>query len=259
MGTNLFSIESKDQVITVTLNHPPANILSTEVLTQFEDILNQIEADPSHKVVILTSTGRFFCVGADIREIQQLQTAQQGKDFSVKGQRLFNRIENLDIPVIAAIQGACLGGGLELAMACHIRLAAHEASFGLPEVSLGLIPGFGGTQRLPRIIGASKATELIVTGRTLSAEEALAMGLVSEVHPASALMPRVHVLAKAMSEKGGLAIRAAVRTIRSSRMGSWKPDFLGEAALFGELCETSDGKEGLQAFLEKRSPRFKDQ
>ena len=259
MGTNLFSIESKGRTITITLNHPPTNVLSTETLTQLDHILSQIEADPTYKVVILASTGQFFCLGADIREIQHLQTAQQGKEFSVRGHALLNRIENLDIPAIAVIQGACLGGGLELAMACHMRLAAKEASFGLPEITLGFIPGFGGTQRLPRIIGPSKATELILTGKILSADEAVAIGLISEVLPASKLMLRVQALAEAISEKGGLAIRAALRAIRSARVDFSKADFAREAELFGELCETRDAKEGLQAFLEKRSPHFKDQ
>ena len=259
MDPKYFLIERHNNIIKIILDHPPSNVLSRSVLSELEDILNTIEADHLSKIIVFTSNGKHFCLGADIREIQQLETAQQGRDFSVSGHTLFNRIEDLDIPVIAVIQGTCLGGGLELAMACHMRLAAKEALFGLPEIKLGLIPGFGGSQRLPRIIGASKATELILTGTFLTADEALEAGLVSSIHPASDLRARANALAEAISEKGSLAIRAALRAIRSVNTTGSKADFLREAVQFGELCETRDAKEGLQAFFEKRPPRFSGQ
>ena len=259
MDTKYFQIERHNHIITIIFNHPPSNVLTRSVLSELVDIVSGLETDRECKVIIFTSTGQHFCLGADIRELQHLQTAQEGKDFAVRGQTLFNRIEDLGIPVIAAIQGTCLGGGLELAMACHIRLAAKDASFGLPEVKLGLIPGFGGSQRLPRLIGVSKATELILTGTVLTADKALEAGLISEVQPASDLRARAHTLAEAISEKGGLALRAALRAIRSVNTIGSKVDFLREAVLFGELCETNDAKEGLQAFFEKRPPRFTGQ
>ena len=259
MNYRFFHFEPKDHIVTLTVNHPPSNLLTSSLLTELDQILSQLESDSSYKVVIFASTGRFFCLGADVRELQHLETTQKGKDFAIRGQRLLDRLENLDRPVIAAIQGACLGGGLELVMACHIRLAAQEATFGLPEIKLGLIPGFGGSQRLPRIIGASKAAEVMLTGRVVSAEEALTTGLISEVQPASDLMSRVRSLAEVIRGKGGLAVRAALRAIRSTSNAVPKTDFLREAELFGELCETRDAKEGIQAFIEKRSPRFQDQ
>jgi enoyl-CoA hydratase/carnithine racemase len=208
--------------------------------------------------VILTARGRFFCPGADIKELGRLGAAHQGAEFSARGQALLNRIERFDKPVIAALNGACLGGGLELAMACHIRIAAADISLGLPEIKLGLIPGFGGTQRLQRIIGPSKATELILTGETMMSEEALALGLVNRVVPAAELLPRALALAGLVTAKGRLATQAALRAIRTGLDCPLAEGLARESELFGELCETADKKEGVTAFLEKRSPKFAD-
>jgi enoyl-CoA hydratase/carnithine racemase len=169
---------------------------------------------------------------------------------------LLNRIERYDKPVIAAINGACLGGGLEMAMACHMRVAAAVARFGLPEIKLGLIPGFGGTQRLPRIIGPSKAAELILTGETIMAEEALRLGLVNLVVPAAEVLPQARHVAALITAKGRLAIQAALRAIRTSLDSPFAEGLAREGELFGMLCETPDKKEGTTAFLEKRSPKF---
>jgi enoyl-CoA hydratase/carnithine racemase len=259
MDTNLFSIQSNDRVLTITFSHPPANVLSAEALTHLDHIVGQVERDKNHKVVILTTAGRFFCTGADIQEIKQIHSAKEGRDFSARGQQLLDRIEDLDKPVIAAIQGACLGGGLELAMACHLRLAANEASFGLPEITLGFIPGFGGTQRLPNLIGLAKGTEFILTGKTLSAEEAHTLGLINEVVPLPNLVTHANRLAHLIAEKGAPAIRAALGAIRSRRDLRANEGFTREGELFGSLCETFDAQEGLTAFLEKRPPRFRDE
>ena len=156
MDTNFFTIQSDQHILTILFSNPPANVLNAEALTQLDKIVAQVEADSKDKVVILRTAGRSFCAGADIHEIKRLRTAKEGREFSARGQKIFNRIEGLDKPVIVAIQGACVGGGLELVMACHLRLAATEASFRLPESTLGFIPGFGGTQRLPSLIGLAK-------------------------------------------------------------------------------------------------------
>ena len=259
MNNSFLTLTVKDRIGTLTLNHPPSNLLSTSMLIELDRAFDKIEADPTIKTIILMASGRFFCLGADIQELSEIQTAQQGRAFSARGQNLLNRIERLDKPVIAAINGACLGGGLELAMACHIRFAAKEASLGLPEIKLGLIPGFGGTQRLPWMIGASKATELILTGSILSPDDAMVLGLVNEVLPASDLLSRAQTLAEIVTGKGSPAVRSALSAIRTGRDRVSGEGFTREAELFGQLCETRDAKEGIKAFLKKRLPHFQDQ
>src|SRR5919201_6641326 len=185
----------QDRVSTVTLNNPPMNVLNSGVVTEMDRVFGELEADERVRVVILTASGRYFSPGADIRELAQVNTARQGTELSARGQAMLNRIERLDKPVIAAINGACFGGGLELAMACHIRVAASGIQLGLPEVKLGIMPGFGGTQRLPRIIGPSKAAELILTGESVTAEEALELGLVNRVVTAGDVMKQAQLLA----------------------------------------------------------------
>jgi enoyl-CoA hydratase/carnithine racemase len=210
------------------------------------------------RVVVLTAAGRLFCPGADINELAAIGVAHQGMDFAGRGQALLNRIERFDKPVIAAINGVCLGGGLEMAMACHMRVAAAGILLGLPETKLGLIPGFGGTQRLPRIIGPSKAAEMILTGATITAEQALPLCLVNRVVPAQELLRTAHDLARLITNTGRLATQAALRAIRTGLDSPLGEGLAREAELFGELCETADKKEGTRAFLEKRPAKFTD-
>src|SRR3989440_1859626 len=183
MAAKFVTVTVTERIATITLNHPPSNLLSTPVLKELDQTFGNLEADEAVRVIILTASGRFFSPGADIKELAELNTEHQGSELSGCGQALLNRIERFDKPVIAAINGACLGGGLELAMACHVRVAAAEIPLGLPEIKLGIIPGFGGTQRLPRIIGPSKAAELILTGEIITSEQALSLGLVNRVVP----------------------------------------------------------------------------
>lgn len=258
MAYQFVTVSTADRIATVTLNHPPSNVLSTTVLGELDHLIAGLEADQAVRVVILTASGRFFCPGADIKELALLGAAHQGSELSGKGQALLNRIERFDKPVIAALNGACLGGGLELAMACHMRVAAAGIPMGLPEIKLGLIPGFGGTQRLPRIIGPSKAAELILTGETITSEEALALGLVNRLVPAPQVLPQALSLAALVTSKGRLATQAALRAIRTGLDSPMAEGLSREAELFGELCETSDKKEGMAAFLEKRPPKFSD-
>jgi enoyl-CoA hydratase/carnithine racemase len=199
-----------------------------------------------------------FCPGADIKELELIRASHQGTEFSARGQALLNRIERFDKPVIAAINGACLGGGLEVTMACHIRVAAAGISLGLPEIKLGLIPGFGGTQRLQRIVGPSRAIELILTGESITSEEALALGLVNRVVPAEEVLRQARVLAGMIAAKGRLATQAALRAIRTGLDSPMAEGLARESELFGELCESADKKEGVAAFLEKRPPKFED-
>ncbi len=244
-------------VATLTLNHPPVNVLTSKVLHQLERTLAELAADDTVKVVIVTGVGRFFVSGADIRELAEIPSSQEGLEMARRGQAVLNGVDDLQKPVIAAINGLCLGGGLELAMCCHIRLAAVDASLGLPEIKLGLIPGFGGTQRLWRLIGRSKATELILTGDSVSSQDAKALGLVSEVFPAADLLPEARGLARKIASKGQLAVRAAVQALRRGAGLDLQDGLALEASLFSELFDSDDRTEGTRAFLEKRQPRFK--
>ena len=240
----------------ITLHNPPANVLNLSVLKELELVLNEVEKDEYVRVVIVTGTGRLFCAGADINELAHLTSAHGGAEFSVRGQSLLNRIERSEKPVLAVINGTCVGGGLELALACHIRVAAAGALLGLPEIKLGLIPGFGGTQRLPRVVGASKAAELILTGESLPAEEALRIGLVSRVAPPHELMAQAEAIAALITARGKSAIEAALHAIRGGLDIPLSEGLAREAELFGRLCVTRDKQEAVQAFLEKRQPRL---
>jgi enoyl-CoA hydratase len=252
------TLHLSERISTLTLNNPPTHLLNTGVLAELDRVFGELEVDPAVRVVILTASGRYFSAGADIRELAQVSSAHHGAELSARGQAVLNRIERFDKPVIAAINGACFGGGLELAMACHMRVAATGIQLGLPEAKLGLIPGFGGTQRLPRIIGPSKAAELILTGESMTAEEALGLGLVNRVVPAGEVLTQAQLLAEMITAKGRIAIQSALRAIRTGLDSSFADGLAREAELFGELCETSDKKEGTEAFLAKRPPRFMD-
>lgn len=256
MSRELLTVSHR--VARITLHNPPANVLNLSLLGELDKLFGELEADDYIRVVIVTGSDRFFCAGADINELAHQNTGYAGSEFAGRGQVLLNRIERFDKPVIAAINGTCVGGGLELAMACHMRIAAAGIAMGLPEIKLGLIPGFGGTQRLPRIIGPSRASELILLGETITAEQALALGLVNRVVPDREVINEAMAMAAKVSNKGRLAIQAALRAIRTSLDSPLAEGLAREAELFGELCESPDKQEGLQAFLEKRPPKFLD-
>lgn len=243
-------------VARITLHNPPANVLNLPVLKELERILSDVEEDPYVRAVILTGSGRFFCAGADINELTHLNTVHAGMEFSMRGQALLNRIERCDKPVLAAINGTCVGGGLELALACHIRIAAAGAVLGLPETKLGLIPGFGGTQRLPRTVGPSRAAEMILTGENITAEEALKIGLVSRVFPAPEVLMQAETLAGSILARGTGAVQSALHAIRGGLDIPLAEGLAREAELFGQLCASAHKKEAIQAFLEKRRSRL---
>lgn len=245
-------------VARITLHNPPANVLNLSVIKEFELVLNELEEDEYVRVVMVTGTGRFFCAGADINELAHLNTEHGGSEFASRGQALLNRIERSDKPVLAAINGTCVGGGLELALACHIRVAAAGATLGLPEIKLGLIPGFGGTQRLPRIVGPSKAAEMILRGESLSADEALRIGLLSRVVPPHELIAQVETIAASVIAHGKTAVEAALHAIRGGIDIPLSEGLAREAELFGRLCVTAGKQEAVQAFLEKRPAKVAD-
>lgn len=255
MAYTALQVEVADRVAWITISNPPANALNQTTLTELGAALDQLESDDLVKAVVITGEGRFFIAGADIKQFTQLG-AKEAEALSVAGQTLFRRIETLGKPVIAAINGACLGGGLELAMACHIRIAATEAKMGLPELNLGIIPGYGGTQRLTRIVGRGKATQLMLTSEMIGGEEAHRIGLVEAVFPHEQLLDEVKKLAAAITAKGRLAVSYTLQAIDASFAG--ESGYQKEAELFGKAFSTEDAKEGISAFIEKRKPEFSD-
>lgn len=248
----------KNEVAIVTMNHPPANTLTLPGLRGLEATIKELAENKGVKVVIITGTGRFFSAGADIRMLAELHSLKKGRELALAGQRIFRTLEQLTKPVIAAINGVCLGGGFELALSCHIRLAAEKVPLGLPEINLGIIPGFGGTQRLLRLMGKSKATELILTGDSISAQEGKALGLISQVFPPNDLLRQSTELARRIASKGQKAVQTALRAIQQGSELDLREGLILEATLFGQLCESEDKQEGMSAFLEKRPPNFKD-
>ena len=236
------------------------NALNDETLTELIDAFAELSLNEELRAVILTggeAKRPSFVAGADIAELAE-QGPLEAKDRSELGQSLCDMIEGLGCPVIAAINGFAFGGGLELALACHIRIASEEARVGLPEVTLGIIPGFGGTQRLPRVIGLGPALEIMTTGRHVKAPEALALGLVNHVYPADKMMDEARAMAKTIAANGPIAVRFALESALVGRSMPIGEALAYEANLFGLISATSDMKEGMTAFLEKRKADFRN-
>jgi len=251
-------IEKADRIAWVTLNRPEKlNALNNAVLKELEEAFAELEHDAEVGVVVLTGAGeKAFVAGADISELKVLDTAG-ARVLALRGQAVLQRIEAMPKPVIAAVNGFALGGGCELALACHIRIASENARFGLPEVSLGIIPGYGGTQRLPRLVGKGVALDMILSGEMVSASDALRMGLVSRVVPQTELRATAEKLAKTILSRGPLALRSALAAVHEGFEMPQEHGIQYEAALFGLLAATQDMQEGMGAFLEKRVAAFK--
>lgn len=248
-------LETQDKTALITINRPESlNALNSRTIQELSAAFGQMENDNTIRVIILTGSGeKSFVAGADIKEFSDFG-AKDAEDLSRNGQNiLFDKIENLSKPVIAAVNGFALGGGLELAMACHIRYAAENAKLGLPEVTLGLIPGYGGTQRLPKLVGKGLANEMIFSAKMINAQRAKEIGLVNEVFTIEELLPKTLELANVISRNSPMGICKAIIAVNQSD----KPTgFETEMKSFGELFELQDKKEGVQAFLEKRKPSF---
>ena len=233
------------------------NALNADVLDQIEAALDRVEADQSSRVLIVTGQGtKAFVAGADIEAISRVDNQAAARAFAARGQRLFQRFEESSIITIAAINGYALGGGLELAMALDLRIAAHSARLGQPEINLGIIPGFGGTQRLSRLVGPGQALWMISSGEPVTAEDAKALGLVDMVVPADTLMDECLRRAHILAEKAPLALAASKRLVMGSRDWTLESGLNQEAEAFSRLAVSADGREGTQAFLEKRPPKF---
>ncbi len=252
-------LEVKERVAVLTINRPEKyNALNDLTITELGKAFESIENDDSIDVVIITGAGeKAFVAGADISELNKMDVIS-GRKLSEKGQAVFNQIENSDKPVIAAVNGFALGGGCELAMACHIRLASENAIFGQPEVNLGIIPGYGGTQRLAKLINPGRAAEYILTGDSIKADEAERLGLVNHVYSKDELMNKALDMAGKISSKAQVAVNVALKAVVSATELSQLEGQKLEAGYFSLCCGTEDFKEGTGAFLEKRKPEFKN-
>jgi enoyl-CoA hydratase/carnithine racemase len=252
-------VSVEDRAAIITIDHPPANAFDVQTTQDLNAAFDEVTANPEAKVIIITGAGQFFVAGADINVINQIKTYDQAYELLRAGQMLFSKIEASKKPVIAAINGrACLGGGNELAMACHIRLAEDSVQFGQPEIKLGIMPGWGGTQRLPRLVGKGNALELILGGGNIKAQEAYRIGLVNKVVPVGTVVREARRWAKALSMWGALAMGAILQSVNEGLGMPLEDGLKHEADLFAKLTATEDMHEGVSAFLEKRRPEFKD-
>ena len=252
-------LEKEGNVAIVTMNRPKAlNALNSETLKELDNVIEDLEKDNEIYAVVLTGAGeKAFVAGADISEMKDLNE-EQGKEFGLLGNKVFRRLENLDKPVIAAINGFALGGGCELAMACDIRIASVKAKFGQPEAGLGITPGFGGTQRLPRIVGLGKAKELIYTCDIIKADEALRIGLVNKVVEVEALLDEAKAMAKKIAINAPIAVKLCKDAINRGMQVNIDDAIVIEASDFGKCFSTEDQKEGMTAFVERREKNFQN-
>jgi enoyl-CoA hydratase len=250
-------VERDGAIATVTLDRPEVlHALDAVMFDELERAFAELSADQSVRVILLTGSGeRAFAAGADIRALAATD-AVSGRAASERGQKVFLQIERCGKPVIACVNGVALGGGCELALACTFRIASERAKLGLPELKLGLIPGYGGTQRLPRLIGRSAALRLMLTGAAVDAAEALRLGLVDEVVPAGELMTRARAIAESIAAMAPLAISAVIQAVARGEGMSMEDAMKVEAKIFGELCGSEDKREGLTAFLQKRAAQW---
>jgi enoyl-CoA hydratase/carnithine racemase len=251
-------LEKKNGIAYITVNRPKVlNALSLATMEELGTAFLDIRADSSIRVAILTGAGeKAFVAGADIGELAK-QEPVSGKEFAHRGQAVLNLIENLGKPVIACVNGFALGGGCELALACTMRLASDNAKLGQPEVKLGILPGYGGTQRLPRLVGKGLAMQIVLAGEMITAQEAYRIGLVNEVTTSAELIPRAEAIAAKIIANAPLAVQYAMDAVNKGMEMTVAEGLYLEATLFGVCCATEDKKEGTAAFLEKRPPKFK--
>ncbi|QBP40716.1 enoyl-CoA hydratase [Paenisporosarcina antarctica] len=247
----------ENYVAKVTINRPPANALSRALIVEVNELMNAVEHDDSVRVIVLHGEGRFFSAGADIKEFTLINTGEEFTALSASGQEIFERLERFSKPVIASIHGAALGGGLELAMSCHMRIVSNNAKLGLPELQLGLIPGFAGTQRLPRLVGIPKAAEMLLTSDTISGEEAVQWGLANRAYAEEEVLAKSMELATKIAKKSPVAMKAAIEMLQYAKSYAYDEGVKAEAQSFGTVFVSEDAQEGISAFIEKREPSFK--
>ncbi|MCP4132312.1 MAG: enoyl-CoA hydratase [bacterium] len=257
MSTCTYTVDETG-IAEMVIDNPPMNALSTPVLSDIKEAVSKALSDDSVRVIVFTGAGRAFIAGADIKEIEKLKTQSEGSDYLKNGQDVLNMIDNADKPFIAAINGFALGGGMELALACHMRLVDETAQLGLPEIKLGVIPGYAGTQRTPRYIGKARAYELVLSGNFIDGNLAADYGLVNRTTPKGEVVGEAKKLAAAIAAKGRPAIKTAMKVIKEGLEMDLLEAQKYERDEFGLLCETENKKEGISAFLEKRDPAAKD-
>jgi len=252
------NLEFKGRTAIIKINRAyKLNALNILTLKELRDTIVSLQDNSEVSSIIITGTGdKAFAAGADINELSRM-TKETGLEYAMNGQKTFTAIEQCRKPVIAAVNGYALGGGCELAVACHFRTASENAVFGQPEINLGIIPGYGGTQRLTRLINSGRALEYILTGEMIKADEALKIGLISKIYPAGELINKTLEIAEKINSKGSFAISSAIEAVYAAVVQPHDKGFEAEARLFAECCGTEDFKEGTSAFLNKRSPVFK--
>jgi len=241
------SWKAEDGVAIITIARPPANALSRGIIAEVNAVLDEVENDDTVRVLVLHGEGRFFSAGADIKEFTEVTSGDEFSKLASHGQQVFERVEAFSKPIIAAIHGAALGGGLELAMSCHLRFVTETAKLGLPELQLGLIPGFGGTQRLPRYVGVAKAAEMMFTSEPISGTEAVQWGLANRAFTDEALLEETLKVAKKIAKKSPVALKAAIQTLQFAKHASFYEGIEAEAKSFGTVFVSEDAKEGCKA------------
>ncbi|GAB6175090.1 enoyl-CoA hydratase [Paradesulfitobacterium aromaticivorans] len=256
MNKSQLNIRIADFVAVIELNNPPSNFLNGSLLRELEAALDQLETDPECKVLVITGQGTVFSPGMNLNEIRGANSYDRLVSLSSLGHHVFNRIETFTKPVIAAVNGLCLGGGTEMILACHLRIASQEASIALPEIKVGILPGFGGTQRLPRLINLGKASEMILTGASVGGEEALRIGLVNQTVPSEKLMAETMNLAQNLAGKSRFALKAGLKTIYEGLKLDLEQGLQLEVEQVTGLWHNPDMHEGLNAFFEKRKANY---
>lgn len=247
----------EDYIAHITINRPPANALSSGIIEEISILLDELLENDDVRVLVLSGEGRFFSAGADIKEFTSVQSGEAFSQLAANGQQVFERLETFPKPIIAAIHGAALGGGLELAMACHIRLVTENAKLGLPELQLGIIPGFAGTQRLPRYVGSARAAEMMFTSEPITGLQAVQYGLANHAYSEEELIPKAKELAAKIAKKSPIVLKAVIEQLNFTKDESYYKGVENEANQFGVVFVSDDAKEGVSAFIEKREPVFK--
>jgi enoyl-CoA hydratase len=252
------STKVENRIGMITMNKPPANALSQSMILEIGHAMEAFLEEEEVRVIVLHGEGKFFAAGADIKEFTGIKHGDEFADLAREGQRIFRQMETASKPIIAAIHGAALGGGLELAMACHMRIACEKTKLGLPELQLGLVPGFAGTQRLPKLVGKSKAMEMLLTSEPMSAQEAEKHGLINRSVPEGTHLEEAVKIAEAARYKGAKTVQFIIELLQHAETDPIERGQEKEAVRFGDAFESSDAKEGISAFLEKRKPEFQD-
>ena len=254
MGYEKLILEKENGYWVATIDNPPANALGEEVLVEMDDLLTSFGEDTSSRALIITGAGgKIFSAGADIRQLEKMRS---GAALKINGQQVFSKIEKSCKPVIAALQGSAFGGGMELALSCHLRILSSSAVMGLPEVKLGILPGWGGTQRLPRLIGKTRALEMMLTGESLSAEQALTYGLINKVVPVEEVLPEARLMASRFACGAPLAMGKILGAVQEGIEVTIEEGLKIEESGFRSIIMTEDAKEGTEAFLQKRKANF---